>query len=539
MKESYWGYWLVLLGIFVVVVMLLANDATTTNTKDYYQLKEVANSALYDSIDYAYYSETQQVRILKEVFVENFLRRFAETVGSTDTYKVQFYDLYESPPKVSIKISTTTDGFIVGRDAANAEGTDDGITNLDVVNSIDLLVEFSGSGRTCTGSLTCNDDPSLTRFCNYYDTGASNFTNGSSTFGSGSSSGGGSTSTSGTSTSGGTTLPSGTSTGGGTTSGGGTSTGGGTTPSGTGVAGAIAAVEENLVCTDGDYDEFDASGLKAYSMGAVNVREGDGSGTRLLKTMTGGEEVTVVGKSKTSKYWRVQYEGDKCGWVHSQYMAVNLQTYLPKNGATGVGFRITNSSSSIYYADDAHTRICHSNGKCIDGQRYYSGDYKPIAVYAFASKLKDAALDLQRAGRRLVIVDAYRPAGVTTFLRDVYSDYLTVNKNTQYAKDIKAFGQSWFLASNYSNHNFACAVDVEITGEEMPTNVHVLNVLAAKANYKKGATNANSLETVMANHGLTTIKSEWWHYQLPTSQCDSIIKQVAPNGANFWNNGYV
>lgn len=38
MKESYWGYWLVLLGIFIVVVMMLANDATTTNTQDYYQL---------------------------------------------------------------------------------------------------------------------------------------------------------------------------------------------------------------------------------------------------------------------------------------------------------------------------------------------------------------------------------------------------------------------------------------------------------------------------------------------------------------------
>ncbi len=168
MKESYWGYWLVLLGIFVVVVMLLANDATTTNTQDYYQLKEVANSAMYDSIDYAYYSQTRQVRILKEVFVENFLRRFAETVGITDTYNVQFFDLYESPPKVSIKISTTTAGFVVGRDAANTEGTNDGITNLDVVNSIDLLLEFNGSGRTCSDEYTCTDDPSLVTACEYY-----------------------------------------------------------------------------------------------------------------------------------------------------------------------------------------------------------------------------------------------------------------------------------------------------------------------------------------------------------------------------------
>ena len=137
MKESYWGYWLILLGIFIVVIMLLANDATTTNTQDYYQLKSVANSAIYDSIDYAYYAQTKQVRILKEVFVENFLRRFAETVDITDTYSVQFYDLYESPPKVSVKVGTTTAGFLVGRDKDT--------TQLDVVNSIDLIVEFDGN----------------------------------------------------------------------------------------------------------------------------------------------------------------------------------------------------------------------------------------------------------------------------------------------------------------------------------------------------------------------------------------------------------
>lgn len=160
MKESYWGYWLILLGVFIVTVMMLANDATTTNTEDYYQLKEVANSAIYDSIDYSYYAQTRQIRILKEVFVENFLRRFAETVNVTDTYNVEFYDLYESPPKVSVKISTSTAGFIVGRDA----GTEKAVTQLDVVNSIDLVVEFESNTRNCTG-VTCELESSS---CSYY-----------------------------------------------------------------------------------------------------------------------------------------------------------------------------------------------------------------------------------------------------------------------------------------------------------------------------------------------------------------------------------
>ena len=40
MKESYWGYWFIILGLFVVSILLLTNDATTTSTQDYYQLKE-------------------------------------------------------------------------------------------------------------------------------------------------------------------------------------------------------------------------------------------------------------------------------------------------------------------------------------------------------------------------------------------------------------------------------------------------------------------------------------------------------------------
>lgn len=166
MKNAYWGYWLVVLGIFVVVIMMLASDATTTNTQDYYQLKEVANAALYDAIDYSYYTQTRQVRILKEIFVENFLRRFAETISQADSYVVEFYDLYESPPKVSVKISTSTAGFIVGRDAG-----DDAVTSLDVVNSIDLILELDANQpppECDTDPVGCKRDVVTHETCNYY-----------------------------------------------------------------------------------------------------------------------------------------------------------------------------------------------------------------------------------------------------------------------------------------------------------------------------------------------------------------------------------
>ena len=168
MSESYWGYWFILLGVFITMIMVLSNDATTTDTQDYYQLKEVANSALYDAIDYSYYSQTRQVRILKEVFVENFLRRFAETVNITDSYKIEFYDLYESPPKVSVKVATTTAGYIIGRDkdSKSSDGTvvNNAITKLDVVNTIDLTIDFNNQERECTG-YTCKEKLDS---CEYY-----------------------------------------------------------------------------------------------------------------------------------------------------------------------------------------------------------------------------------------------------------------------------------------------------------------------------------------------------------------------------------
>ena len=160
MKESYWGYWLVILGIFIVAVMMLTQSATTLSTQDYYQLKEAANSSIYDSIDYSYFTQTHEVRIIKEVFVENFLRRFAQGVNATSTYQVDFFDLYESPPKVSIKITTKSNNIIIAKDS----------TSLDVVNSIDLIVEFNETDGISeeTGMIEDEGDQPVIEACDYY-----------------------------------------------------------------------------------------------------------------------------------------------------------------------------------------------------------------------------------------------------------------------------------------------------------------------------------------------------------------------------------
>ena len=69
MKESLWGYWLIILGIFILSVMLLLQNYTTTNEQDVYLIKEITDAAMGDSLDLAHYRKYGEIRIIKEKFV--------------------------------------------------------------------------------------------------------------------------------------------------------------------------------------------------------------------------------------------------------------------------------------------------------------------------------------------------------------------------------------------------------------------------------------------------------------------------------------
>lgn len=139
MSQSVWGYWLIALGIGVITVMMLVQSYTTINQEDYYLLKEVTQAAMNDAIDYNHYRQYGELKINREKFVENFMRRFSESVKGNKNYKVDFYDIYETPPKVSVKVSTKTSSFNVSGDTMD----------LDVTNSIDAILE-NNSTNTIT-----------------------------------------------------------------------------------------------------------------------------------------------------------------------------------------------------------------------------------------------------------------------------------------------------------------------------------------------------------------------------------------------------
>ena len=108
MKESFWAYLFIILGLFTIVVMMLIQDVTTTDEENYYLTKEVMEAAMIDSIDYGVYMDSGDIRIIESKFVENFTRRFAESIKDSKSYTLEFYEIYEEPPKATVKVSTST-----------------------------------------------------------------------------------------------------------------------------------------------------------------------------------------------------------------------------------------------------------------------------------------------------------------------------------------------------------------------------------------------------------------------------------------------
>lgn len=135
MKWSFATVGIILLGLTGIAIILLFQQITTNNENDYYLLKEITEAAMIDAIDYERYRETGNLRIVKEKFVENFTRRFAEsTIFVTNDYNIEFYDIMEEPPKVSIIVNTGLGKYNIG-------GTAD---EYGIANKLDAILEYTG-----------------------------------------------------------------------------------------------------------------------------------------------------------------------------------------------------------------------------------------------------------------------------------------------------------------------------------------------------------------------------------------------------------
>ncbi len=121
---------IILLGIFTLVIINLMNDVRSTNELDYYLLQETVEASMYDAVDYTYYRENGLIKVDRDMFIESFTRRFAESVDASNLreYKIKILDFNETPPKASVEVTTVT--------AASVKGQ-----GVSVVNRVDGIIE--------------------------------------------------------------------------------------------------------------------------------------------------------------------------------------------------------------------------------------------------------------------------------------------------------------------------------------------------------------------------------------------------------------
>lgn len=121
-----------MLGVAGIIFIFLFQNLTNTDEHNSQLLKEVTEAAMWDSFDYASYRSTGEIRINREKFVENFIRRYAESASMSREYNIKFYDINEKPPKVSIRVSSG----VIGSNGMSGE-----TMNFDLSDRINAILE--------------------------------------------------------------------------------------------------------------------------------------------------------------------------------------------------------------------------------------------------------------------------------------------------------------------------------------------------------------------------------------------------------------
>ena len=130
MNESFWSVLIIGLGVISVSFIIFFQNMTSIDEQNYNLLRETTEAAMYDSIDMAAYKLNGTIKINREKFVENFVRRFAEGAQLSQNYKIEIFDVSETPPKVSIRVSSTL-----------ASNVTNEIIEFNISNKLDAILE--------------------------------------------------------------------------------------------------------------------------------------------------------------------------------------------------------------------------------------------------------------------------------------------------------------------------------------------------------------------------------------------------------------
>lgn len=150
MKWSFASVGLIVFGLIGLTIIILFQNITTNNENDYYLLKEATEASMIDAINMDYYRETGELKITKEKFVESFTRRFAEsTVFASSEYTINYFDIMEEPPKVTVSINTGIGEYTIYQDTSDYH----------VANTLSAILEYYDKDGSKTGESYVNGTP--------------------------------------------------------------------------------------------------------------------------------------------------------------------------------------------------------------------------------------------------------------------------------------------------------------------------------------------------------------------------------------------
>ncbi len=283
-----------------------------------------------------------------------------------------------------------------------------------------------------------------------------------------------------------------------------------------------------------------------------------------LTAYSDSEKTQKVGTVSAMKAYCVLDEADgmfgvlvdgETWYIDSHTCMINLTEYL----GDLCSYNITNSYDSVFTVHEFE--FPGVSGEVVTGfenMALNDGTFVTPLMYPVADKLMDAAQMALSAGYRLRIYESYRPAVATQTLYSMATSLLsqTIPEETWTGKslselempansvtteavvnedgtmtlketvaaltyaDVMYGGSSYhlssFLAAKTSRHNVGVAVDLTLedakTGEEllMQTAMHDLSQYSAT---DRNDVNANTLASIMNAAGLSSLVSEWWHFQ--------------------------
>ena len=257
------------------------------------------------------------------------------------------------------------------------------------------------------------------------------------------------------------------------------------------------------------------------------------------KMYKNGTRLKMLYLDNTGVYVEIISDGN-IGHINFTNIFVNLADLEPN-----IIGNITNAESSIYKIGNNNSNLI--NVPNLTGVKLYNwgngnknkvnaiDGTKIIALnYNTAIKVAKAQHIAQNQGYNLKVYDAYRPYSKSKYANNILNNLPQNYKNNYIANGV--YNLSWFIANtNVKNadgsyrasaHNVGNAIDVTLvyasTNKEcnMPTNMHVLSYIAAKYTtpYSGIFTNtmtlsAKTLHNICTEAGLTSLASEWWHFQ--------------------------